>query len=180
MESVTRLGGRSLGDTVAWAAAGDEAAFTQLVAICDDEMYRICVAVCGDRTVAADAVQSAWSIAWRKLASVRDPAAIRAWLITVAVNEARKLMRRRSRRSLVELVGDPPDRAGGTDPAMSAAMLDLLAALERLEPDDRALLVLRYVAGFDAAEIAHALGVRPDAVRQRAKRLIDRLREDLR
>jgi DNA-directed RNA polymerase specialized sigma24 family protein len=55
----------------------------------------------------------------------------------------------------------------------------VLAALERFEPEDRALIALRYVFGFDATAIAAASGSTPDAVRQRLKRLLDRLRLEL-
>jgi DNA-directed RNA polymerase specialized sigma24 family protein len=41
------------------------------------------------------------------------------------------------------------------------------------------LLALRYLGGFDAPELARALGISPAAVRQRLSRLIQRLREDL-
>jgi RNA polymerase sigma factor (sigma-70 family) len=143
-------------------------------------MYRVCVAICRDQSMAADAVQSAWAIAWRKLASVRDPERVRPWLIAVAVNETRKRLRRRARRFEVELIGEVPDRDTGADPATGVATMDLVAALGRLKPDDRALLVLRHVAGFNATEIATALGATPEAVRQRLKRLMDRLREELR
>ena len=46
----------------------------------------------------------------------------------------------------------------------------------RLDPDDRALLVMRYGAGFDSTELAAATGRKPAAIRQRLKRLVDRLR----
>ena len=38
---------------------------------------------------------------------------------------------------------------------------------------------MRYLAGFDSNELALATGTSPEAVRQRLKRLLDRLREDL-
>jgi RNA polymerase sigma-70 factor (ECF subfamily) len=174
------MAGRARGETLSSAVAGDEAAFARLVADYDDEMYRVCMAVCRDHAVAADAVLSAWAIAWKKLASIRDPVSVRPWLVTVAVNEARKLLKERGRRSEVAHLGDVPDHYATADPATGVAMIDLIAALERLEPDDRALLTLRYMAGFNATEIATALDVRPDAVRQRLKRLVDRLREELR
>jgi RNA polymerase sigma-70 factor (ECF subfamily) len=180
MQSVTRMAGQTRGETFSSAVAGDEAAFARLVADYDDEMYRVCMAVCRDHAVAADAVQSAWAIAWKKLASVRDPVSVRPWLVTVAVNEARKLLKKRGRRSEVAHLGEVPDQYATADPATGVAMIDLIAALERLEPDDRALLTLRYMAGFNATEIATALDARPDAVRQRLKRLVDRLREELR
>ena len=57
--------------------------------------------------------------------------------------------------------------------------MDLRAALWRLGPDDGALLVMRYGAGFNASGLAIATGKQPAAIRQRLKRLLDRLREDL-
>jgi RNA polymerase sigma factor (sigma-70 family) len=96
------------------------------------------------------------------------------------VNEARKLLRKRGRRLEVEHGGDIPDQHGAADPATGIATMDLIAALERLDPGDRALLALRYMAGFNATEIATSLGANPAAVRQQLKRLMDRLREDLR
>jgi RNA polymerase sigma factor (sigma-70 family) len=57
--------------------------------------------------------------------------------------------------------------------------MDLRAALLRLDPDERALLAMRYGAGFDSNELAIATGKSPGSIRQRLKRLVDRLREDL-
>ena len=57
--------------------------------------------------------------------------------------------------------------------------LDLREAISRLDADDRALIAMRYVAGFDSNELALATGKSPAAVRQRLKRLLDRLRKDL-
>jgi DNA-directed RNA polymerase specialized sigma24 family protein len=65
------------------------------------------------------------------------------------------------------------------DTTTSASALDLRAALARLQPDDAALLAMRYVAGFDSSELGIATGTSAAATRQRMKRLLDRLHEDL-
>ena len=64
---------RDLGSVVGLAAGGDEVAFGRIVAAYHAEMLRICIAVARDSTLAEEAVQSAWAIAWRKLGSVREP-----------------------------------------------------------------------------------------------------------
>ena len=179
MEAMAGTTDRITPDTYASASAGDEAAFTRIVAAHDSEMYRVCVAVCRDQTVAADAVQAAWAIAWRKLETVREPERLRPWLVAIAVNEAKTLLSRRSKRARVEVITDASERPGGLDPAAGIGSIDLRATLERLDPDDRALLAMRYVAGFNASEISTALGASPAAVRQRLKRLVDRLRGEL-
>ena len=164
---------------VALAAAGDEAAFARLIRAHHDDMTRVCFVICGDLDIADEAVQAAWPIVWGKLGSLRDPARLRPWLVSIAANEARQLLRRRQRRTVVELsVGTPA--TSRADPAGTIGDLDLVNALNRLGPEDRALLALRYVAGFDSTELARATGRSPSGTRARLARLLDRLRTELR
>ena len=165
---------------VASAAAGDVAAFTSIVAAHHEDMRRVCVVVAGDDAIADDAVAAAWSIAWRKLGTLRDPARLRPWLVSVAVNEARQLLRARNRRSLIEVpVAQVVERPGGIDPGSTSNAIDLRNALARLDPDDRALLAMRYLAGFDATELAYATGRSASGMRARLGRLLKRLEREL-
>jgi len=67
----------------------------------------------------------------------------------------------------------------GQDAVTSADRLDLQAALVRLEPAERGLLAMRYLAGLNAQEIGVATGLTASGVRTRLSRLVARLREDL-
>lgn len=67
MEATIATADPDLTGIIASAVAGDDLAFGRIVAAHEAEMHRICVAVCRDQTIAADAVQAAWAIAWRKL-----------------------------------------------------------------------------------------------------------------
>jgi RNA polymerase sigma-70 factor (ECF subfamily) len=168
----------SLAGAVALAAAGDETAFARIIQAHHDDMTRVCFVICGDFDIADEAVQAAWPIIWHKLGSLRDADRLRPWLVSVAANEARQLIRRRRRRAVVELaVADAA--APGVDLAGRVGDLDLTNALNRLHPDDRALLALRYVAGFNATELARATGRSPSGTRARLARLLDRLRTEL-
>jgi RNA polymerase sigma-70 factor, ECF subfamily len=164
--------------TVADAAAGDASALARIVGAHHDDMARICFVICGDADLAQDAVQAAWPIAWRKLRTLRDPDRLRPWLMAIAVNEARQLLRQRGRHPVVE-IGVVDVGSSTTDPANRAAIADLHVALQRLPSEDRALLALRHVAGFDATEIGRVLGISPSGVRSRLARLLDRLRVEL-
>ena len=97
----------------------------------------------------------------------------------IAVNEAKKLMKERGRRARTEVTADVSRRTGGVDPATGIDALDALAAVDRLDPDDRALLVLRYVLGFDSTELSAAIGLSPPGTRARLQRLLQRLRREL-
>lgn len=163
---------------VALAIDGDEAAFRWIVETHISGMTQVCFVVCGDRELADEAVAASWPIAWRKLASLRDPANLRPWLVTIAANQARQLAGRRRLRTLREIPVQDTDAA--TLPLDRAAQMDLANALNRLEPADRALLALRYVAGLNSAELATATGLTPSGTRARLARLLDRMRTELR
>ena len=162
------------------AADGDEVAFARIVDAYHADMSSVCFVVTGgDADLAEEAVQSAWPIAWHKLHTVRDPEKLRPWLISIAVNEARQLGRRRRRGRVLEISVAHESLATPTDPAARASDIDLRNALARLKPEDRALIALRYVAGFDSTELARAMGMSPSGTRARLSRLLGRLRSEL-
>lgn len=164
--------------TVRLAADGDEPAFARLVTEHHAAMARVAYVVTGDAELTKDAVQSAWSIAWRRLGGVRDPGQVRAWLVAIAANEARQTMRRQRRITIVD-ISEALERSGGGDPADAIGVLDLERVLRTIGPDDRMLLALRFVAGLDSTEIATHLRLSGSGVRSRLARLITRLRDDL-
>jgi RNA polymerase sigma-70 factor (ECF subfamily) len=179
MEALTRVAQPDRTDVLASAAAGDEMAFRRIIAAYHDDMRRVCSYVTRDEAVAEEAAQAAWSVAWRRIGTVRDPSRLRPWLVSVAVNEAKQLLRKRRRRAEIEIAGESSEVLGGIDPATGIAVIDLRTALDRLDPDDRALLAMRYVAGFDSTELAAALGISPPGVRSRIERIRARLRQEL-
>jgi RNA polymerase sigma factor (sigma-70 family) len=158
------------------AIAGDEVAFARIVAAHHADMARIAYFVCGDLDIAEEAEQSAWTVAYRRLKDVRDPDRLRPWLMAVAANEARQIARSRRRRTVRELAVGDSEQPRDVD---AAAMLDLADALARLDPKDRAIVGLRFVGGFDSAEIGRAMGMTASGVRVRLHRLLGRLRKDL-
>jgi RNA polymerase sigma factor (sigma-70 family) len=158
------------------AVAGDEVAFARIVATHHDDLARIAYFVCGDLDVAEEAEQSAWAVAYRRLKDLRDPDRLRPWLMAIAANEARQIARSRRRRTVRELAVTDPARPLDID---AAALIDLADALARLDPKDRAIVGLRFVGGFDSAEIGRAIGMTASGVRVRLHRLLGRLRKDL-
>ena len=164
---------------LASAAEGDEHAFARIVDAHHDDMRRVCVFITRDQDLAEDAVQTAWSVAWRKLGSVREAGKLRSWLMRVAVNEAKRALKKRGRRAEVESLVARSGAPSGRNPETGIDALDLREALKRLHPDDRALLAMRYVAGFNATELAAVIGITPSGTRNRLERLTDRLRQEL-
>ena len=172
------MGSQMGASTVVLAGAGDEVAFAQLVAAYHADMTRVAFVACGDRELAEDAVQSAWLVAWRKLHSLRDPDRVRPWLLSVTVNEARQIVRRRRGPVVAIEVEAPGDPRG--DPATGIERLDLRRALAHISPDDRALLAMHYLVDLSSDELGATVGTSPSAARTRLSRVVERLRKDLR
>ena len=164
--------------TVERAASGDKAAFARLVAQYQAQMSRVAFVICGDADATHDAVQNAWSLAWRRLGSLRDPQQVGPWLIAIAANQAREGIRTNRRRRVLDVSESMATRAT-PDPAALIDVVDLQRALATLSPDDRRLVALRYVAGFDLTEIARQTGISASGVRTRLARILERLRLEI-
>lgn len=132
------------------------------------ELGRYLVAMVRDRTLAEDLLQDVFCDVLRaekQLPKIRDE---RAWLYGIARHRALRALRRgrRFRRVLARLVDSRASEQQADD-----ALTALLDLLEReLSPDVRALILLRYLHGFQAAELAEMTGLSPDVVRQRLAR----------
>jgi RNA polymerase sigma factor (sigma-70 family) len=132
---------------------------------------RTALGVLGDTEAAADVAQDVAITAVRRAGSLRDPAALDAWLHRIAVRAALREARRAGRRREAERAGhDPPTDRDDAALAGSVALLDGLPARQR------AALTLRYVHDLPDAAIARALRCRPGTVRS----LLSRGREAVR
>jgi RNA polymerase sigma factor (sigma-70 family) len=128
-----------------------------------------------DPDEAQDLVQTTFEIAIRSAGSLRDPAALRAWLLRIEVREAFRLVRRL--RRLVSLDGRVVELAGPSPDLAQRA--DVRAGLARLPPRVRAAIALHHMAGLSVAETARAMGVSENTVRSQLRTGLARLREDL-
>lgn len=159
-------------------ARRDRDALTELVVAHDADIVRFCYLISGDAELARDATQNAWFRLWSRPPRLRDPGRLRSWLLSVAANEARQMMRRRGIGRVRELQVTPAAAAFG-DPAASDTQLDVRALVSRLDAGDRELLALRYAVGMSSAQIGAHLGITAEGARTRLHRLLERLRREL-
>lgn len=167
--------------------ADREAAYARFVALVPqhmDAIVRVAAALIG-ASDAEDAAQEAVVRAWRAWPALRDPGAMRSWLLRITVNVCRDWWRGDfgARQRLTESLDDGAEGfatiAVDLDACDLAAALDLRQAVNRLEGDLRLVVALRYYAGMDATEIGAALGIPPATVRTRLRRALHTLRDRL-
>jgi RNA polymerase sigma-70 factor (ECF subfamily) len=158
-------------------ARGDHSAFTELVAAHDSDMVRLCFLISSDAELARDATQNAWQRLWSKPPRLRDESKLRSWLLSVAANEARQMIRRRGIGRVREIQAE--SRSASLDNERSDDRLDLQAVLSRLEPADRELLGLRFLFDMSSDQIGAHLGISAEGARTRLHRLLVRIRREL-
>jgi RNA polymerase sigma factor (sigma-70 family) len=133
---------------------------------------RTALGVLGDREAARDVAQDVALQALRRRHTLRDPAALDAWVRRIAVRAALREARRERRRREAEDAGV----AAADAPPRDDDLAGPLALLDGLPARQRAALTLRYVHDLTDAEIARALGCRTGTVRS----LLSRGREAVR
>ncbi len=146
------------------ARDGDAEAFDAIAAGRIPEAYRLAAAILGSQAAAADATQNALLAAWRELPKLRELERFDAWFHRILVNECRMQVRHQSRLREVELAESGPDAAAWHPVSKDGSTLELVevldlldGAFERLDPDDRAMVVLHHLEGRPLTEIAALL-----------------------
>jgi RNA polymerase sigma-70 factor, ECF subfamily len=164
------------GPLVARAQKGDRWAFEQLVERHQDRMFTLAARVIGRDSVddAADAVQEAFIRAWLGLSSFRRGARFSTWLYRICLNAAHD-QRAKRRTSPLE---EAPEPADPRDDFLASELSGALQhALDDLDEDYRAAVVLYDVLGCSYAEIAELTGVAEGTVKSRIFRGRQRLGE---
>ncbi len=161
------------------AGRGDHDAFTALATAASTRLDAAARLILRDRELARDAVQNALVRAWRDLPGLRDPDRFDAWLHRLLVNACLDEARRRRRRP-IEVEIQPIDEPTIRDDAGQLADRDLVErALSRLEPEQRALVVMHYYLGYPLPEAASSLGISVPAAKSRLHRAMTGLRRVL-
>jgi RNA polymerase sigma-70 factor (ECF subfamily) len=187
---------------VAAAREGDERAFTALVERYRPELRVHCYRMLGSFEEAEDLTQETFLRAWRRRETYQGRSTFRAWLYRIATNACLDFLDRNPRRALPEPPPGPvppatvpwlqpcPDTVlaeiesaeTGPDAAVVAKEtieLAFLAAIQHLQPRQRAVLILRDVLGWSAKETARVLESTVAAVNSVLQRARPALKERL-
>jgi RNA polymerase sigma-70 factor (ECF subfamily) len=183
--------------TLTQARAGDEDAFRELTDPYRHELQLHCYRILGSVQDAEDLLQETLLSAWRGLDEFEGRASVRAWLYRIATNRCLDALRASRRRPQeVEAMSEPPEPTRRTEPiwlqpypdvmlegirdeapgpearyeAKEAIALAFTVGLQHLPPQQRAVLVLRDVLGYRAAEVAEMLDTTATSVNSLLRR----------
>jgi RNA polymerase sigma-70 factor (ECF subfamily) len=158
--------------------AGDRAAFEELIGLYQPRLRYFLASMAGDDH-ADDLLQEVWFDVYRGVARLADPGAFAAWLYRIARHRALRELRKK-RQPLSSLEGIDLAEEGADDDFSAEDAERVHAALGKLAPEHREVLLLRFFEGMAYEDIARVTGCQVGTVRSRihyAKRALRRVLE---
>jgi RNA polymerase sigma-70 factor (ECF subfamily) len=154
---------------------GDERAFEEIVAAYGPRLRYYLLKQLGSPEAADDVVQEVWLDVYRGVVRLRRPAAFRAWIYRVARDRAFRVLRRA--RVPCQLADEAEIAATEVEENSFSAedAQRVHAAIDRLSPLHREVVLLRFIEDLPYDEIAQITGCPPGTVKSRihhAKRLL--------
>ena len=169
-------------EVVARILGGDIEAFGVLVDRYQDSLAQYATQMTGSPDDAADVIQESFVRAFRFLRRCDNPANFKGWLFRIVSNQCKSHLSRHARRKTTTM-DDMAALPAPDDPARDVAAEEMRGqvqrALEELPPDQREVLVLKYVQDRNLTEMAELLEVSIPALKMRLLRARTALRGKL-
>jgi len=157
---------------------GNKDAFDELVGRWQKRLWHYAFKVTGSESAAWDIIQETWYGIIKGIRKLEDVAVFDRWAFRIANNKCTDWLRRqRQQRQLNNELTKRTKNESNKKQNSDEKTESLRAALEKLSPDRRALLTLRYHEGFDISQIAEILRVPEGTVKSRLHRTLDQLRK---
>ena len=140
-----------------------------------DTVLRVANSITCNRADSEDVFSDVFFSLWQNMQNGKEFASdehLKAWLVRVAINKAKNVVRLAFNKRRVELDNNIP--------FVELQRIEdstVYEALGRLKPKDRAIMYLHYYEGYGHSEIAEMLGLRLSGVRSRVVRAREKLRE---
>jgi RNA polymerase sigma-70 factor (ECF subfamily) len=157
---------------------GDRAAFDELVGRWQKRLWYYAYRVTGSESAAWDIVQETWCGIIKGLRKLDDVSVFPQWAFRIASNKCADWWRKQKRQERLnnELVKRDQNESGEKQNGCEKTE-SLQIAIEKLSPERRALLALRYSEGFDVSQIAEILRISEGTVKSRLHRTVNKLRQ---
>lgn len=147
---------------------GDSRAFGELVEAYEKPVYNVALRMLRNVEDARDVAQTVFLKAYQGLASYDPQFKFYSWIYRMAINESLNMLRSRGREAGPVDESHPADGDGPSETLdEDQARERILAAVDRLKPEYRAVVVLRYFVDRDYEEMGQILGIDAKTVKSR-------------
>jgi RNA polymerase sigma-70 factor (ECF subfamily) len=150
--------------------------FEELIKLEQEKLYRIAYSYMRNEQDALDVVQDAIVNGYKAFHKLSKPEYFSTWMTRILINAAINELRKRKKVTLMEWEKYEPVAKESFE---SVHRLDLGEVLERLKPEQRSLLIMRFYYGYSLKEIAEILGKPEGTVKSQIHRTLAKVRGSL-
>jgi RNA polymerase sigma-70 factor, ECF subfamily len=139
---------------------GDESAYAELHALYDARLVSLAISHGCSRAVAQEVVQDTWASVARSIHTFQGRSTLKTWIFRILVNAANARVKRERRVVPLAVIETPGTAATPHDQVVWKELLARMrAAIERLSPAQRKVIVLRDIQGLSSEEVCDHLAI---------------------
>lgn len=161
------------------AKAGDKKAFTELIKMIENDLYRIARTRLSDDYDIKDAIQETMINTYKHLNNLKDNTNFKSWIIKILINECNKIYRKKSRKDkLIDKVNFEKSLNNGTDYiGDSISNMDFKILIEKLDYQERLIVTLFYNSKYSCNEISEILTMNTNTVKSKLRRAKEKIKK---
>jgi len=154
------------------AKAGDPDAFTRLIQLQMQSMYKTARAILQNDEDVADAISETISVCWEKIKYLKYDKYFRTWLTRILINKCNDILRKKEHLSFTDEMPEVSSNDTGFE------NVEWKEALNSLDEKSRLVILLYYLEGFKTSEISILLEIPESTVRGRLAKGREQMAEE--
>ena len=160
------------------AKNGDKQAFEKLILYYQIDLYKIAKAHLIIEEDVNDAVQETILSAYTNIKNLDNISKFKSWLMKILINECNSIYRKRNRENNLLSELSNPDNYTNLDSTYDSN-LEFYNLLNRLDFEEKNILILYFLEGYKPKEIAQITGLNNNTVRSKILRAKNKIKDDL-
>lgn len=175
-KEVLRSLNNNVDDLVNLARKGDHQAYSEIVMLMQQEIFKYCYPMMGNRQDAEDMVQETFIRAYENLSKYHEEGRFKGWLFTIANRTCLNKLRRKSRfHALINKL----ETETSTSNIVEASNIEIMSLLDALNPKAKAIIILRVLHDMSYEEISNILGISASSLRKQYERARKKLQKEI-
>lgn len=145
------------------ASKGDEKAFTELIMLIEDDLYKVAKTRITNEADIADAIQETMIETYKSIKKINEPSKFKKWVIKVLINKCNRIYRRKYKKdlSINEYNFENLETNNIKDIESELNFYDIIKVLSY---EERIIVVLYYMEDYKTKEIKNILGMNENTI----------------
>lgn len=166
------------------AKRGNKEAYTQLMMMINNDLYKICKTRLSCEDDIEDAIQETMIQTFKNIMNLRDINKFKSWIISILINNCNKIYKKRYKFKLLSFDINEKELKNKADKELCSSNiekieedLDFYDLINKLKYEERIIIILHYSERFTLKEISQILKVNENTIKTRLYRAKEKIRK---